>query len=211
MSLGEVVHWVREVTGLAHAERVAEAGRDPWRRFDLEPPLRAFGPGAGDFREYLARDTRVVAATPRDVADWLLGCRYAEDTQLLGEHDLWLHPATFELVRSGDCEDFSLWAWRKLVESGHEAAFVVGMRLIPGAPRGRHAWVTYHDEGGRYFLLDAVERSLERMIRPVAEVRGHYEPQVGVDGDCRRFVFAGLFGESWGRQLRLRRARASGA
>lgn len=209
MALDVFVRWLREATGLAHAERVAAAAHDPWRRFELEPPLRAFGPGAEDFREYLARDSRVEAPTPLAVADWLLGCRYAEDVHLLDAHDQWLHPATFELVRSGDCEDFALWAWRKLVDAGHDAAFVVGVRAIPGTPRGRHAWVTYVDHG-EPFLLDAVERTLTRMIRPVHDVRELYEPQVGVGRDCRRHIYAGLYRESWGRQLRLRRARASG-
>lgn len=210
MALGDLVRWMREATGLAHAERVAAAQRDPWRRFALEPPLRAFGPGAEDFRGYLTRHSRVEARTPQAVARWLLGCRYAEDTHLLDAHDHWLHPATFELVRSGDCEDFALWAWRKLVESGHDAAFVVGVRTVPGAPRGRHAWVTYLDQG-EHFLLDAVERTLERIIRPVSEVQDHYEPQVGVGRDCQRHVYAGLYRESWGRQLRLQRVRGSGA
>lgn len=209
MALGDVVRWLREVSGLAHVERIAVSKRDPWRRFELEPPLRAFGPGAEDFHGYLARDSRVEAPTPQAVVDWLLGCRYAEDVHLLDAADHWLHPATFELVRCGDCEDFALWAWRKLVESGHEASFVVGVRATPGAPRGRHAWVTYLD-GGEPLLLDAVERTHERMIRRVSDVRGHYEPQVGVDRDCRRFIYAGLYRESWGRQLRLRRGRWSG-
>lgn len=205
-TLGAIVRWVREATGLAHAERVAIAERDPWRRFDLEPPLRAFGPGAGDFREYLAGTCRVRRASPAEVAEWLLECRYAEDAHLLDESDHWLHPATFELMRSGDCEDFALWAWRQLLEARYEASFVVGVRRLPSAIVGRHAWVTFR-EGGEEFLLDGVERSIGRMIRPLEDVRAQYEPQVGAGAAGRRFVFAGLYREAWGRQLRLRRGR----
>jgi len=205
-SLLALVRWMREVSGLAHAARIRTATRDPWRRYDLEPPLQAYGPGAEDFRTYLAGECRVRACTPADVSSWLLECRYAEDPHLLDEDDLWLHPSTFELLRSGDCEDFALWAWRQLADSRYDATFVVGMRRTPNARHGRHAWVTFRDDGTE-FLLDGVERSLARMVRPLQEVRDHYEPQVGVGADGRRFVFAGIYREGWGRRLRLRRPR----
>ncbi|HEX4932087.1 MAG TPA: hypothetical protein VFV33_02840 [Gemmatimonadaceae bacterium] len=201
--MSALVRWVREASGLAHAERVRIAARDPWHRFDLVPPLRSFGPGARDFAEYLGGACRVRCTTPAGIGEWLLACHYAEDAHLLDEHDHWLHPSTFELLRAGDCEDFSLWAWRQLLEAGFRAHFVVGVRRLPHATIGRHAWVAYRDDG-RDFLLDGVERSLHRMIRPLDEVRDFYEPQVGAGEDGTRFVFAGLYREPWGRQLRLR-------
>lgn len=205
--LDDVIHWVREVSGRAHAERLRAAERDPWRRFDLEPPLQAFGPGAlDDFARYLDRESRVDVSSPRDAAHWLLGCRYADDRVLLGEPDLWQHPCTFELVRSGDCEDYSLWAWRKLIEAGYHADFVVGVRHRHDGRSGRHAWVVFR-ERGEEFVLDGVERSVDRIIRAAGVVRSTYEPQVGVSHDVRRFVFAGLYRTDWGRRLELPRLR----
>lgn len=204
MGLRDLAGWLYEASGLAHERRIALGRRDPWQRLEVAPPLRAFGPGAGDFPGYLSRASRVHAPTPKAIAEWLQGCRYAEDVHLHDETDHWLHPVTFELVRAGDCEDFSLWAWRKLLEAGLETAFVVGMRRIPDAPQGRHAWVTYR-EGTREFVLDGVERTLARAIRSLDEVRTHYEPQVGVGPDARPFAYAGLYREAWGRALRLRR------
>lgn len=205
--LHDVMHWIREVTGRARAERRREAERDPWHRLDVEPPLRAFGPGAlDDFARYLDRQSRVEVTSPRVAARWLLGCRYADDHALLGEHDLWQHPCTFELVRSGDCEDYSLWAWRKLIEAGYHADFVVGVRHRPDGQSGRHAWVLFR-ERGEEFVLDGVERSVEAIIRPLPLVRASYEPQVGVSHDVRRFAFAGLYRTDWGQHLTLPRAR----
>lgn len=206
MGLRDLAGWLYEASGLAHERRVALGREDPWRRLDVAPPLRAFGPGAGDFREYLTQASRVHAPTPVAIAEWLQGCRYADDVHLHDEADHWLHPVTFELVRAGDCEDFALWAWRKCAEARMDACFVVGMRRVPDAPHGRHAWVTFRD-GSREFVLDGVERSLRRAIRAVDEVRAHYEPQVGVDIEARPFAYAGLYREEWGRALRLRRAR----
>jgi len=204
MGLRDLAGWLSEASGLAHERRIKLGERDPWHRLDVVPPLRAFGPGAGEFRDYLTRESRVHAPSPDAVASWLHGCRYAEDMHLHDENDHWLHPVTFELVRAGDCEDFSLWAWRKLVEARVEATFVVGVRRVPDAPQGRHAWVHYRD-GGRDFVLDGVERTMARSIRRLDEVRSHYEPQVGVGRDIRPFAFAGLYREAWGRALRLRR------
>jgi hypothetical protein len=204
MGLRELAGWLYEASGLAHERRIALGRRNPWQRLDVAAPLRAFGPGAGDFREYLARESRVHAPTPAAVVDWLQGCRYAEDMHLHDETDHWLHPVTFELVRAGDCEDFSLWAWRKLVEVRVDAAFVVGLRRIPDAPQGRHAWVTFR-EGSREYVLDGVERGLDRAIRRLDEVRAYYEPQVGVGTDLRPFAYAGLYREAWGRAMRLRK------
>lgn len=199
----ETAAWLREASGLAHSRRVALGRHDPWLRFDVEPPLRAFGPGAEDFRGYLTRSSRVACPTALAVAEWLQNCHYAEDIHLHDEHDHWVHPVTFELVRTGDCEDFSLWGWRKLVEADYDVEFVVGMRRLPGAAVGRHAWLVYRDGEGEY-LLDGVERGLSRALRALDEVKAYYDPQVGVGRDARAFAFGGLYREPWGRALRLR-------
>jgi hypothetical protein len=45
---------------------------------------------------------------------------------LFGEADFWQHPSTFERLRTGDCEDFAVWAWRKLIELGYDVDLVAG-------------------------------------------------------------------------------------
>jgi hypothetical protein len=136
---------------------------------------------------------------------WLLGCRYADDKMLLDAEDSWQHPCTFELVRSGDCEDYALWAWRQLVRAGYDAEFVVGMLHRRDGVTGRHAWVVFR-EGNERFVLDGVERTTELMIHTLAHVREMYEPQVAVARDGRRFVYAGLYRTEWGKQLVMMRA-----
>jgi hypothetical protein len=176
----------------------AMARDNPWRRLPLAPPLPAYGPGADrEFAEYLAGDSRVRAATPHEIAGWLLACRYVDDRTLLDEPDHWQHPRTFEIVRCGDCEDFSLWAWRKLLEASYDADFVVGNRHRPDGSAGRHAWVMYR-EGRDEFVFDAVERSLSRIIRVRTHAAAEYEPQVGVNARGVRFAFAGLYRTTWG-------------
>jgi hypothetical protein len=184
------------------------ARRDPWRPLPLEPPLHAFGPGSTrEFRDYLEGESTVVVAAIADVVDFVARCRYATDRDLHGEVDAWLHPATLELVRCGDCEDFALWAWRKLVGLGYDARFVVGLRHRGDGTAERHAWVTFHD-GGSDYVFDAVERGHERVVRPVTELGGEYEPQVGVDRHGTRYAYAGICLSEWGRRVKLKRRAA---
>ncbi len=195
--------WWRRLTGAHGASLDVErlAAGDPWLRLPHAPPLAAYGPGlVHDFHEFLAGSSRIAATSPEIVARWLLECRYAADAQLLAEHDHWLHPATFELVRSGDCEDYALWGWRKLVDAGYDADFVVGLAPSPAGDAVRHAWVVYRDAALEY-ILDGVQRRLERAIRPRTLVGDAWIPQAGADARGRRFAFAGLFRSAWGRKV----------
>ena len=178
------------------------AAGDPWVRLPYAPPLRAFGPGApADFLVYFAGRSRVEATTPAAIAAWLMTCQYAGDQQLLGEPDAWQHPCAFEVVRSGDCEDYALWAWRKLVEAGYDATFVVGEHHPTNGVAGRHAWVVFRDQSQDH-LLDGVYHTPQEIIRPCA-LATQYVPQVGVTATGRHFVFAGLYQSDWGRTLHV--------
>jgi hypothetical protein len=98
---------------------------DAWERFDFDAPLHVFGNGSRhDFAWYFQGDSSVHVSSIDDVQDWLLGCEYVSDPELFNEPDFWQHPRTFEQLRRGDCEDHALWAWRKLVELGHDAHLV---------------------------------------------------------------------------------------
>lgn len=172
-------------------------------RLPYAPPLPAFGPGAQfEFGHYLEGASRVAAGSPIEVARWLLECRYAGDRELLDEPDLWQHPCTFELVRSGDCEDYALWAWRKLIDARYDADFVVGAHRRPDGFVGRHAWVVFR-EGRREFVLDGVQRSEAMILRLRDQASDEYVPQVGAGVGGRRFIFAGLFRTEWGRRMVL--------
>lgn len=202
--------WEHVAALLTGKPSVSDVRRDPWRRLRFEPPLRAFGPGAiDDFSQYLTGESGVSVQSPEEAAEWLLNCRYASDPDLYGEVDAWLHPATLELIRSGDCEDFALWGWRKLVELQLDAHFVVGIRHRRDGTSQRHAWVVYRTEVDEY-LFDGVEQSVERIVRPLATVRAEYEPQLGVTPIAARYVYAGLFLTDWGRRLSLRRLPGNG-
>ena len=77
----------------------------------------AFGPGSRcDFAHYFEGESHVPVASIDDIVRWLTSCEYDTDIALFHEQDVWQHPADFEQLRRGDCEDFALWAWGKLAE-----------------------------------------------------------------------------------------------
>jgi transglutaminase-like cysteine proteinase BTLCP len=165
--------------------------RDPWQRLPYEAPLAMFGDGARHGFDWVFEgDSRVAVTTLEDVLDWLATCQYETDSSLFRESDYWQHPHTFEELRRGDCEDFALWAWRKLVELGVDADLVIGRRVPPGSENSRHAWVVFRD-GGNEFVLEPIARERAAAVRAVSSVRGEYIPEFGVARDRRRFFFAG--------------------
>jgi hypothetical protein len=164
---------------------------DPWERSSAALPARAFGRGSvRDFRWYFERESEVRVASLDDVCDWLLGCAYVSDRELFNEADFWQHPGTFERLRQGDCEDYALWAWRKLVELGVDAELVAGRWDVTRADAGHHAWVVFR-EGDAEFVLEAVARTRAAMVRPLAEVRAQYRPHAAVNARFETTAFAG--------------------
>lgn len=168
------------------------AAKDPWTRYAYGVPLHVYGLGARrDFRWYFEGESAVAIRSVEDVQDWLLGCEYARDPDLFQEADFWQHPRTFEHLRKGDCEDFSLWTWRKLVRMGYDAEFVAGQSLVEGHTLP-HTFVVYR-EGTRTLLFDPVIRDRGRMIRPLKDVAASYVPEVSVDGSFARYAYLGYF------------------
>jgi hypothetical protein len=169
---------------------------DAWRSLPHDVPLTLFGPGnlTDDFRFYLQGPSRVPAKSIGQLCHWLSKCGYEHDDMLFGRSDYWQHPAGFETLRRGDCEDHALWAWRKLIELGHEAEFVAGRSSWPdGADEDMHAWVVFTDNGSRY-LFEATEKCKKQMIRPIADASDRYWPYASVGHDLQRHLYAGFIG-----------------
>lgn len=182
---------------------------DPWEHVTFRPPVTRFAEGSRQqFDWYLKGDSSVAVGSVDEVVDWLLGCEYASDESVFGKADHWQHPTTFERLRRGDCEDHALWAWRKLLELGIDAEFVVGRQLyddpeIP-ATKGGHAWVVVSWDG-ETFHFETVATSASRMIRPLHTVASEYRPEYGVGRDLKTFAFAGIADTQYEREFSNRR------
>jgi hypothetical protein len=168
------------------------APRDPWERTPQRIAVDRFGLGSTRrFEWYFEGDSVVEVESVEEICVWLLGCEYVGDADLFQERDFWQHPRTFEQIRKGDCEDYALWAWRKLRELGVEAELVIGRWARPESSADReHAWVLFRRDGEEY-VLEGVARSSERMVRPLSQVRGDYTPHFGVDHRFQTFAFGG--------------------
>lgn len=162
-----------------------------WQSRYQNIPLKFYGGGAmRKFDYYFSGQSRVKVRSVRDVVEWLLGCEYVSDPVQFGKRDHWQHPVDFEMSRRGDCEDFALWAWRKLVELGHDAEFMVGKWLHDGRV-GTHAWVFLRHEGEE-FVFESTGRTSERIIKLHHEEMDNYVPFASVDGELRKKVYNGL-------------------
>jgi hypothetical protein len=171
---------------------------DPWERMHRRVPLHFFGSGARrDFDWYFEGESTVLVRTIEDVKLWLSECEYASDLHLFQERDFWQHPRTFEHLRRGDCEDFALWAWRKLLELGYDADLVAGRKLNPDhedrgvGQQGRHCWVMFRNEGTVY-VYEPVLGSRSSAVQPLDHVRSRYIPEFGVGRDRKTFAFSGF-------------------
>jgi hypothetical protein len=166
---------------------------DVWQALEHDVPLAYYGQGAErDFVWYLEGESAVQVENIDALCTWLAGCVYVRDPDLFRTRDFWQHPSTFEHIRQGDCEDHALWAWRKLVELGYEAQFIVG-RWLTGAGRGHgwHSWIVYTGSDGAPFVLEATQKNVAAMVAPLDRVRAQYVPCFSVDQRLTRRVHAG--------------------
>ena len=168
--------------------------KERWERTAISPSLTDIAPGSRhEFPWYFEGDSTVAVSSLEEVHAWLAGCSYAHDLALFRERDFWQHPVTFERLRQGDCEDFALWAWRKLVELGYDADFVIGYTEEANAPPARHAWIVFRDAGAE-FVYEPVVKPFERALQPLHAVMANYTPEYGVSRDLTRFTYLGRAG-----------------
>jgi hypothetical protein len=177
---------VRLVAGIAGRESA-------WDRVRMPVPASVFGPGSRRlFPEYFEGSSRVPVASIDDIVAFLQTCEYSSDNELFHEPDVWQHPSAFEERRRGDCEDFALWAWRKLAELGIDAELYVGRVVTRARPdlTYQHAWVVYR-VGETEFLFEPAAQTESAMIRPLAEVMDDYVPHFAVNRRFETNAFVG--------------------
>ena len=164
-----------------------------WDRLAIRVPATVFGPGSRQpFAEYFRGTSSVPVQSVDDIVAWLQTCEYVTDLELFHERDVWQHPGSFEALRRGDCEDFALWAWRKLAEIGIDAEFIVGRVVCGDSPDSdcQHAWVVYHVDGTA-FLFEPAARNPSRIIRRLADAMDEYVPHFSVNHRFDTDTFVG--------------------
>jgi hypothetical protein len=169
-----------------------------WDRLSMRVPASVFGPGSHQpFAAYFEGPSSVSVQSIDEIVAWLQTCQYVSDLELFQEHDRWQHPVAFERLRRGDCEDFALWAWRKLAEIGIDAEFCVGRVLVDDRPEldRQHAWVVYRVNGTEY-LFEPAARNTTAMIRPLVDAMGDYVPHFAVNHRFDTNAFLGSASDS---------------
>ena len=169
-----------------------------WEPVPMRVPASAFGPGSRQpFADYFEGESSVRVESIDDIVAWLQTCEYVSDIELFQERDFWQHPGAFESRRRGDCEDFALWAWRKLAEVGVDAEFCVGRVICDDRPEvdRQHAWVVFRVDEAAY-LFEPAARVRSKMIRPLADAMGEYVPHFAVNHRFDTNAFVGCASDS---------------
>ncbi|OHB56865.1 MAG: hypothetical protein A2Y07_10850 [Planctomycetes bacterium GWF2_50_10] len=109
-----------------------------------------------------------------ELRKFLSRCKYVSDKELFGVEDFWMPPETFEKIMKGDCDDFSIYAWRQLLEMGYDARYVVG---LCGKYQEGHAWVTFSKDK-KIFILEPLAAHIGMRLPKLSAIR--YEPQGSV-------------------------------
>ncbi len=160
-----------------------------------EISYRQFAQGATlPFSQYFEQGSTVNVSSIDDICHWLQQCKYAKDRDQFDAGDYWVHPVEFEQLRKGDSEDHALWAWRKLVELGFEAEFVLGYRRERFMVEGYHAWVIFDGldknflNKRRTYLVESSGKKFP-IIFPIEEKEEEYRPIFGVDHTFRTYRY----------------------
>lgn len=172
----------------------------------MDVPASAFGPGSRrHFAHYFEGESGVPVTSIDDIVLWLGTCEYESDIIQFHERDVWQQPCAFEQLKRGDCEDFALWAWRKLTEIGLEAEFYVGRVVCDDetATDRYHAWIVYR-AGGELFLFEPAARERRCMIRPLFDVEDDYVPHFAVNARFETCAFVGCILDAHRDKLRSR-------
>lgn len=118
-----------------------------------------------------------------DIRRFLRTCRAVSDKKQFGKEDYWLPPEEFEKRKAGDCEDFSFWTWRQLMEMGLEARIVFGRHGRYGIG---HAWAMFHRDG-KWFLLEPHACVLGLRSPRLSTLR--YEPKYSIACDGKALKY----------------------
>ncbi len=157
------------------AEIIPEA-YDAVGRQVSQPFLRRKGPHPTfPMGRYISQPLAVHCKSLDEVREFLTTCRGVSDEALFGKEEYWQPPEEFEKRKAGDCEDFSLWAWRQLLGMGFNARFVAGRHGRYGIG---HAWVMFF-HGDKCFLLEPQYRNVGLKIPRLSTLR--YEPRFSVE------------------------------
>jgi hypothetical protein len=151
--------------------------------FRPDQKRRSRFPSTFPFGAYVSQPLAVKCNSLEDLRVFLRKCRYVTDEKQFGKKDYWMPPQDFERSRKGDCEDFSLYAWRQLLEMGYKTRFVDGR--VADSPVG-HAWVTFQ-KGGKHFLLEPQDRYIGSNTPRLDALR--YKPNISAEWDGKQAYF----------------------
>jgi hypothetical protein len=150
-------------------------GKKVFRPFDRHRGLRPTFP----LGRYVSQPLAVHCQSVEEVRLFLLGCKYVSDNELFDKEEYWQPPEDFEKRKKGDCEDFSFWTWRQLMDLGYDARVVFGRH---GKYGSGHAWVQFFQDG-TCFMVEPLWRRLGVQLPRLNTLKYHPRFSVAWDGE----------------------------
>lgn len=91
-------------------------------------------------------------STPKQLEYWLWkNVTYKSDMEIHGKNEYWQNPQETFNLRSGDCEDFALFARYVLIKLGHETKFI-GYHFMKERKRYGHAICVFNNKDNLAFF-----------------------------------------------------------
>ena len=131
---------------------------------------------------YLSKPLTVTCCNFEEMRLFLRKCSYISDQEQFNKEDYWMPPEEFEKRLQGDCDDFSIWAWRQLIEMGYTTRFVIGRS---GKYGECHAWVTYQSKN-KHFLLEPL-LSVTKYIPQLSTI--NYKPKFSCEWNGEKLSY----------------------
>lgn len=176
----------------ASEKKVNTTHNNLWKWQYKDIPNNFFGPGCKhSFEHYVSGESNIDVNNLDQLCDWLATCDYVADIIKHGKHDYWTHPDDFERERSGDCEDFALWAWRKLKQMNLSAEFMVGKLIQPDGRIENHAWLMLIENDNR-IILETTAKNKQTMLKPFEQYHPYYLPFAAVTAEFRKKAYTSL-------------------
>lgn len=91
-----------------------------------------------------------------------------------GNKDHWQIPSVSKRLRTGDCEDFAIWVYAKMLENG-----MTNVRLVIGDHiNTRHAWLNWYYKGEIYIIDPTISKDV---LKVSDHPHGYYKPIYSFD------------------------------
>ncbi len=165
--------------------------KDNWISQEINLTLEDVGYSFSKYMpSYLKAESTVNCLNLKDVCLWLINCKYDEQSSFTLDKERWASPFFLEKDKTGNCVDYSLWAWKKLSELGYSVDLFVGEQIGSNENIFHHTWVVFKVSDGE-ILLETTSKDEKSMVYNLESIQNQYIPWVSLDSNFNYKLYGG--------------------